>query len=494
MENNNLKINFDNSYAQLPERFYERIHPTPVKAPHLIALNKALLNDLGINLEALDEAEIAAVFSGNVIPEGADPIALAYAGHQFGHFVPQLGDGRAILLGEIIDTFGNRCDLQLKGSGQTRFSRRGDGRASLGPVMREYIISEAMHALGISTTRSLAMVKTDDWVIRETMLPEAILTRVAASHVRVGTFEFFAARHDVEALKILADYAILRHYPDIQTAVNPYQTFLQSVLERQATLMAKWMSVGFVHGVMNTDNTSISGETIDYGPCAFMESYDPETVFSSIDRHGRYAYGNQSHIAQWNMNSLATCLLPLLDQDQKKAVIIAEDIIGSFPSLFKDIWHNLMKAKIGLTQAHQDDFSLIEQLLTLMKKYHADFTLSFRYLAEAIKASNDYNFKALFSNGSEIDQWLQSWRRRLSQETKSLLNIAQDMNTLNPAFIPRNHRIEQAIRAATTQNDFSKMEQLNLFLSQPYQDQPDHVDYMNPATPAERVYQTFCGT
>ena len=371
---------FDNSYSRLPENFYERIDPIAVKNPKLIRFNKLLAEEIGLD-PIKDNNHLETIFSGNVLPKDSDPIALAYAGHQFGHFVPQLGDGRAVLLGEVSNHDGFRFDIQLKGSGPTSFSRGGDGRAPLGPVIREYIMSEAMHFLNIPTTRSLAMVATDELVSRETLLPGGVLTRIASSHIRVGTFEYFAAQGDQKNLKLLADYAINRHYSNIDESNNRYQIFLESVCDKQASLIAKWMEVGFIHGVMNTDNTSISGETIDYGPCAFMDSYHPETVFSSIDHHGRYAYGNQPNIAQWNLARLSECLLPLIDNDSNKAITIAEEILDSFGRKFEDYWFSGMCEKIGLPGSKKNNRALLQDLLKLMQKNQSDFTLTFWYLS-----------------------------------------------------------------------------------------------------------------
>ncbi len=370
---------FDNSYSRLPENFYERIDPIAVKNPKLIRFNKLLAEEIGLD-PIKDNNHLETIFSGNVLPKDSDPIALAYAGHQFGHFVPQLGDGRAVLLGEVSNHDGFRFDIQLKGSGPTSFSRGGDGRAPLGPVIREYIMSEAMHFLNIPTTRSLAMVATDELVSRETLLPGGVLTRIASSHIRVGTFEYFAAQGDQKNLKLLANYAINRHYSNIDESNNRYQIFLESVCDKQASLIAKWMEVGFIHGVMNTDNTSISGETIDYGPCAFMDSYHPETVFSSIDHHGRYAYGNQPNIAQWNLARLSECLLPLIDNDSNKAITIAEEILDSFGRKFEDYWFSGMCEKIGLPGSKKNNRALLQDLLKLMQKNKSDFTLTFWYL------------------------------------------------------------------------------------------------------------------
>jgi len=487
-------INFDNSYARLPKSFFECIKPTPVKEPKLVRFNKLLANEIGLNVIE-DNDILSDIFSGNIVLEGSEPIALVYAGHQFGYFVPQLGDGRAILLGEIVNNGGCRFDIQLKGSGQTSYSRSGDGRAPLGAVIREYIISEAMHSLNIPTTRSLAIIVTGELVSRETSLPGGILTRIASSHLRVGTFEYFAASDDQENLQLLADYSINRHFPNIKKSNLRYQTFLESVCDRQAALIAKWMHVGFVHGVMNSDNTSISGETIDYGPCAFMDSYDPATVFSSIDHHGRYAYGNQPNIAQWNIACLGECLLPLIHPDRDKAIGIAEEILDSFQDKFRKYWLSGMYKKIGLTQNEPEDINLLEQLLELMKENKTDYTLTFRYLSDAIENdTGNLNFEKQFLSQNKISEWLVCWRKRLKIQSTSFKKIKISMQKENPAFIPRNHRIEKAIYEAVDNNDYSYMDHLILLLNKPYQDQPDNSEYMHPPEKPDHNYQTFCGT
>ena len=487
-------INFDNSYARLPKSFFECIKPTPVKEPKLVRFNKLLANEIGLNVIE-DNDILSDIFSGNIVPEGSEPIALVYAGHQFGYFVPQLGDGRAILLGEIVNNGGCRFDIQLKGSGQTSYSRSGDGRAPLGAVIREYIISEAMHSLNIPTTRSLAIIVTGELVSRETLLPGGILTRIASSHLRVGTFEYFAASDDQENLQLLADYSINRHFPNIKKSNLRYQTFLESVCDRQAALIAKWMHVGFVHGVMNSDNTSIPGETIDYGPCAFMDSYDPATVFSSIDHHGRYAYGNQPNIAQWNIACLGECLLPLIHPDRNKAIGIAEEILDSFQDKFRKYWLSGMYKKIGLTQNEPEDINLLEQLLELMKENKTDYTLTFRYLSDAIENdTGNSNFEKQFLSQNKISEWLVSWRKRLKIQSASFKKIKMSMQKENPAFIPRNHRIEKAIYEAVDNNDYSYMDHLILLLNKPYQDQPNNSEYMHPPEKPDHNYQTFCGT
>src|SRR5246127_2637036 len=401
---------FDNSYARLPDRFFSRLRPTPVAAPRLVRLNKKLAWHLELDPGKLAAPEGVEILAGNRVPKRGEPLAMAYAGHQFGTFVPQLGDGRAILLGEVIDADGVRRDIQLKGSGPTPFSRRGDGRAALGPVLREYIVSEAMAALGIPTTRSLAAVVTGENVVRETMLPGAVLTRVASSHIRVGTFQYFAARQDTDALRRLADHVINRHCPDLAGADRPYHALLSGVVARQAELVARWLHIGFIHGVMNTDNTSISGETIDYGPCAFMDHYDPGQVFSSIDEGGRYAYANQPRIALWNLTRLAECLLPLMADDQDKAIAEAQDILGSFPETFAAAYQAGLRKKIGLFTARDGDEALVQDLLDAMAQGKADFTLHFRRLGDAaLDADNDGKVAALFSDPASFDEWAARW-------------------------------------------------------------------------------------
>ena len=476
---------FDNSYARLPQRFYARLTPTPVRSPRLVKLNYPLAEELGLEATRLENAVGAAVFSGNLVPQWADPLAMVYAGHQFGHFVPQLGDGRAILLGEIIGHDGTRRDLQLKGAGPTPFSRRGDGRAALGPVLREYILSEAMHALGIPTTRALAVVTTGEPVFRETVLPGAVLTRVAASHLRIGTFEYFAAQGDQEALTILAEYAIARHYPALQARPTPSLALLAAVCEAYAALMARWMQVGFIHGVMNTDNMTISGDTIDYGPCAFMDAYDPATVFSSIDHHGRYAFGNQPRIAHWNLACFADTLLPLLHDNRDQALAMAEETINQFPARFTSYWREGMRRKLGLVSEQPDDAGLIDALLELMQDHAADYTNTFRMLCSVAEGG---------AAPAGYDAWVTRWQTRLGQEAHSRYVAATLMRANNPAVIPRNHRVETAINAAVQQGDFAPMEALLAVLSTPFDLAPHHVAYSTPPVPSERVYQTFCGT
>jgi uncharacterized protein YdiU (UPF0061 family) len=486
---------FHNSYARLPDRFFARLPPTPVAAPRLVRLNEKLALHLGLDPERLAAPEGVAFLAGNLVPEKGEPLAMAYAGHQFGTFVPQLGDGRAILLGEVVDRDGVRRDLQLKGSGPTPFSRLGDGRAALGPVLREYIVSEAMAALGIPTTRSLAVVTSGETVWRETPLPGAVLTRVASSHIRVGTFQYFASRGDIDAVRRLADYVIARHYPEAVAAANPYRALLDAVISRQAELIAKWLHVGFIHGVMNTDNMSIAGETIDYGPCAFMDTYHPATVFSSIDSGGRYAYGNQPTIAQWNLARLAETLLPLLTDDKDAAVKQAQEVIDAFAARFVTAYAAGLRRKLGLFQSRPDDLSLAQDLLERMVANAGDFTLTFRLLCDgAIGPEADASVRGLFSDPSAFDDWAARWRRRLAEEGGEARERRTMMRAVNPAFIPRNHRVEEAIDAAVNNGDFSPFETLLAVLSTPYEDQPAFARYADPPRPDQIVHQTFCGT
>jgi uncharacterized protein YdiU (UPF0061 family) len=486
---------FQNTYAALPANFFARVAPTPVAAPRLIKLNRPLAVHLGLDPELLSSPEGAEILAGKRVPDGADPIAMAYAGHQFGHFVPQLGDGRAILLGEVIDADGVRRDIQLKGSGPTPFSRRGDGRAALGPVLREYIVSEAMFALGIPTTRSLAAVITGENVMRETVLPGAVLTRVASSHIRVGTFQFFAARGDTNGVRQLADHAIARHYPDAASAERPYHAMLEGVVARQADLVARWLLVGFIHGVMNTDNCSISGETIDYGPCAFMDDYDPAQVFSSIDEMGRYAYANQPRIALWNLTRLAECLLPLFSDDKDKAIEQAQLILGEFAEKFTTAYQAGLRAKIGLFTQRDGDEALVQDLLDAMAKNQADFTLTFRHLAEAARDTDgDENARAQFTDPAVLTEWAVRWRQRIADEPQSATERYAAMRMVNPAFIPRNHRVEAVIQAALNNDDYAPFEELLAVLAKPFEDQPEFIGYADPPQPDQRVTQTFCGT
>ncbi len=483
----------DNSYAGLPERFFARVSPTAVATPRLIRLNEPLALALGFDPDSLASDSGVEILAGNRIPETAQPIATAYAGHQFGGLVPQLGDGRAILLGEVIDRTGVRRDIQLKGSGPTPFSRRGDGRAALGPVLREYVISEAMAALGIPTTRALAAVTTGEEVMRERILPGAVLTRVASSHIRVGTFQFFAIRDDHEALRTLADHVIARHYPDAAEAERPYRALLDAVIKAQAELIAQWLLVGFIHGVMNTDNMSIAGETIDYGPCAFMDQYDPKTVFSSIDLHGRYAYANQPNIGLWNLTALAQCFLPLLSEDENRAIAEGEEALAAYGPAFQNAYHAGLRRKLGLSTEREGDRGLAQDLLKLMQEQRADFTNTFRRLSEA-GAGDDAQVRALFTDSSSLDEWLGRWRKRLEEEPGDPGERQQPMRAVNPAYIPRNHGVEAMIRAAQDKNDFRPFEELLAVTSRPFHDEPASEKYTEPPQPHERIHQTFCGT
>ncbi|RKP58185.1 YdiU family protein [Cohnella endophytica] len=481
--------NFDNSYARLSPSFYTALNPTPVRSPKLVLLNESLAATLGLRVESLQSKDGVAVLAGNLIPGGAMPLAQAYAGHQFGHF-NRLGDGRAILLGEQLTPQGERFDIQLKGSGPTPYSRRGDGRAAMGPMLREYIISEAMHALGIATTRSLAVVSTGESIFRETELPGAVLTRVAASHVRVGTFQYIAQWGTDEELRTLADYVLQRHYPEIDAAgeENRYLQLLKEVIKRQAALIAQWQLVGFIHGVMNTDNMAISGETIDYGPCAFMDAYDPATVFSSIDTQGRYAYGNQPYIGGWNLTRFAETLLPLLHDDEEQAIKLAEGALADYEALFQREWLAGMRAKLGLFNEESEDEALIETLLDMMKKNRADYTNTFRALT-----LNKPEESALFGS-PEFASWHQLWQARVGRQKEPLTASQELMRSSNPAVIPRNHRVEEALEAAVERDDYSVMERLLAVLATPFAHAPDQVEYCALSSDAAGPYRTFCGT
>ena len=486
---------FDNSYARLPDRFYARVEPTPVRAPRLVKVNRGLAQVLGVDADALASPDGVAVLAGNAVPEGADPLALAYAGHQFGAFVRQLGDGRAILLGEVVGKDGRRRDVQLKGSGRTPFSRGGDGRAALGPVLREYVVSEAMAALGVPTTRALAAVTTGEPVYRERPLPGAVLTRVASSHIRVGTFEFFAARDDRDALATLTRHALARHYPDAADAPSPALALLERVVEAQASLVARWLGLGFVHGVMNTDNTSISGETIDYGPCAFLDTYDPRRRFSSIDHGGRYAFMNQPRIAQWNLARLAESLLPLLSDDEDEAVRLATDRLEAFGPKFEAAHARVLHDKLGLTREREDDLALAADLLARLAANEVDFTLFFRRLCDAAAdPAADRSVASLFTTPGAFHDWAEGWRRRLAEEDVAPEARAAGMRRANPAFIPRNHRVEEVIEAAVERDDFGPFEALVAVLARPYDDQPEAVHLAEPPGPEQKEYRTFCGT
>ena len=476
----------DHSYAKLPARCFASVAPTPVSSPRLVLLNRPLAEHLGLDPATLAQPENVAWFAGNTLPPGASPIAQAYAGHQFGNFV-MLGDGRAILLGEQITPTGERYDIQLKGSGRTRFSRGGDGRAALGPMLREYIISEAMHAMGVPTTRSLAVAATGEPVFRETTLPGAVLTRVAASHLRVGTVEWATATGEAETLRSLADYTLRRHYPELITAEQPYLALLQAVLQRQAALIARWQHVGFIHGVMNTDNMALSGETIDYGPCAFMDAYHPDTVFSSIDHQGRYAYANQPTIAHWNLSRLASALLPLLHANEEEAVAVANGVLRTFPEIFREHWLAGLRAKLGLFNEEPGDAELAENLLAVMQEHAADFTNTFRDL------SGDAMTDTALAASADFQTWRTRWQERLSRQPQNRDEVRRLMRRHNPAFIPRNHKVEEAL-AAATRGDLSVVEKLLDVLAQPYDYARERPEFSAPPEPGGCAYQTYCGT
>ena len=473
----------DNSYARLPDRFYARLAPTPVTAPRLVKINRPLALQLGLDPAFLASPEGIEILAGNRVAEGSEPIALAYAGHQFGNFVPQLGDGRAVLLGEVVDITGVRRDIQLKGSGPTPFSRRGDGRAALGPVLREYLISEAMYVLGIPTTRSLAAVITGDPVIRENVMPGAVLTRVASSHIRVGTFQFFAARGDTEALKLLADHVIARHYPDAKS----YRELFEKVMQRQANLVAQWLGVGFIHGVMNTDNVSIAGETIDYGPCAFMDAYHPETVFSSIDQTGRYAFGKQPQIAGWNLARLAECLLPLFDDDQDAALAQANESLQAYGEIFGKAYLAMLRRKFGLFTEQDGDGELAQSFMKLLMDNGTDYTLAFRHLSNGTA-------RGLFEEPAAFDAWDATYRDRLAQEPQDEAARRTAMQAVNPVYIPRNHKVEAALAAAIQEDDFAPFEELLVVLAKPFEERPGFESYANPPSGDSKNYRTYCGT
>ena len=489
-------IPFDNSYAQLPDRFFTRLPPTPVSNPEPIRVNRPLACQLGIDPDWLGSRDGTETVAGNRVPAGADPIATVYAGHQFGSYNPQLGDGRAILLGEVVGTDGVRYDIQLKGAGRTPYSRGGDGRSPLGPVVREYIVSEAMHALGIPTTRSLAAVTTGEQVVRDQFLPGGVLARVARSHIRIGTVQFFAARKDTEALQLLVEHTLARHYPEDAGAENPALALLQNVISSQAELLARWQLVGFIHGVMNTDNMLLSGETIDYGPCAFMDTFHPDTVYSSIDHAGRYAYRNQPGIAHWNLACLAQALLPLLHGEQEQAVALAQQAVDRFPGLFSDAHFRGLGRKLGLAGINEADSPLVEELFELMAGEQADFTLCFRRLADLAhpEGVREGGVGELFEIPDALLPWLARWRARLAGDSLAAPQRQAMMYQANPAFIPRNHLVEEAIRAAVDEGDFEPFHALVEVLAEPLTYRPDLARYALPPRPEQAVRQTFCGT
>jgi uncharacterized protein YdiU (UPF0061 family) len=489
-------IPFDNSYARMPDKFYSRLAPTPVTEPGPLRVNRALAEQLGLDPDWLSSAEGTQVVAGNGLPEGADPIATVYAGHQFGSYNPQLGDGRAILLGEVLGQDGNRYDIQLKGSGPTPYSRGGDGRSPLGPVVREYVVSEAMYQLGIPTTRALAAATTGDQVAREEFQPGAVLARVASSHIRIGTFQFFAAQRDTQALQLLLNHVILRHYPEAETADNPALALLQAVVSRQANLVASWQLVGFIHGVMNTDNMLICGETIDYGPCAFMDDFHPDKVFSSIDHAGRYAYRNQPAIAHWNLACLAQTLIPLLHDDEEQATELAQKAIDAFPDQFLQAHTRGMARKLGLEQITEEDTLLVEDLFEVMAEHSLDFTLTFRRLADLADETNmdAGGMGDLFEIPDAMLPWLARWQARVAKDSLAASDRQTAMYSANPVFIPRNHLVEEAIAAATRNDDFAPFHQLVDVLTHPHQYRPELARYATPPQPQEVVRQTFCGT
>jgi uncharacterized protein YdiU (UPF0061 family) len=477
---------FDNTYSKLPKSFLENIKPVPVKDPKLIILNKNLAEQLNLDFSKFSDTDLAQMFSGNSLPEGSETIAQAYAGHQFGHFT-MLGDGRAVMLGEHLDKENKRFDIQFKGSGRTSFSRSGDGRAVLGPMLREYIISEAMHALNIPTTRSLAVVSTGEEVIREQMLPGAILTRVASSHIRVGTFQYIAATQNADDLKTLFNYTIDRHYPEIKDSKTKALDLLNLLMQKQCELVINWMRVGFIHGVMNTDNMTVSGETIDYGPCAFMDQYHPQTVFSSIDQNGRYSYNNQPRITKWNIARFAECIIPLIDQDEQKAISIATETINNFEKLYEEKWLNMMRDKLGLFGEDGDDKHLIFELLTWMENNKADFTNTFCNLME-IQSIKD----AIYQN-QEYLNWTAKWKKRLEKNNTGKEKYLELMRSVNPIFIPRNHKVEEALKDAS-ENKLETLNQLLEVIRSPYKDNGILKDYQQPMSNENGDYKTFCGT
>ncbi len=480
-------IAFDNTYTRLPEQFYARVKPATVSRPGLFAYNEELAQELGIDLSTISKDERAALFTGQSLPEQASALALAYAGHQFGQFNPQLGDGRALLLGEVVSPNGERYDIQLKGSGVTPWSRGGDGLSWVGPVIREYIVSEAMHRLGVPTTRALAAATTGDLVYREEPLPGGIFTRVAASHIRIGTFEFFAARRDTESLRLLADYAMDRHYPECKQAGNPYLAFLEAVGRKQAALVARWMSLGFIHGVMNTDNTSISGETIDYGPCAFIDTFSINKVFSSIDRGGRYAYGNQLNIARWNLVQLANCLVPLVDSDSDRAIKQLEDRLDQFMHVYETEWLQAMAAKFGIFDTLPDDAKIIQAYLSHLEAEQLDFTIHFRRLIDSIDGTD------AIDGDDGPAEFRKMWHKRLDEQTQSRAEAVELMKQSNPVYIPRNHQVERAIQAGTA-GDFSLFERMNECLKAPFEQRDEFAEFELAPQSEEVVTATFCGT
>jgi uncharacterized protein YdiU (UPF0061 family) len=482
---NNINWNFDNSYSKLPEAFKEIIKPVSVLNPELVILNEELAEELGLDFSKIDKNELSALFAGNVLPQGTSSLAQAYAGHQFGHFT-MLGDGRAVLIGEHVTSQKKRYDIQFKGSGRTSFSRGGDGRAALGPMLREYIISEAIHSLNIPTTRSLAVTKTGEKVVRENLLEGAILTRVASSHIRVGTFQYIAAKQNINELEILIDYTVDRHYPEIKSSKTKAVDLLNLVIEKQCQLIVDWMRVGFIHGVMNTDNMAISGETIDYGPCAFMDHYDPKTVFSSIDKFGRYAFSNQPPIAKWNLARFAECLIPLIDKDEDQAIKTATEIIDNFQNIYEKKWLNMMKSKLGLFGENKDDQDLINSLLNWMKKNKADYTNTFSYLMEMPIKDEIYNEKS-------FTDWVKKWKNRSRLNNSNKEKQIKLMKKVNPLIIPRNHKVEEALIDADKDN-YKTLVRLLSIIQKPYNPKGNFSEFQSPPPASKEKYQTFCGT
>ncbi len=496
MENtqSSFGFKFDNTFSRELDGLYAHWKGDEVAHASMVKLNKQLAKELGLDIEALDSEQGAQIFAGAKAPQGAEPLAQAYAGHQFGGFAPSLGDGRALLIGEIVDQNKQRRDIYLKGSGRTPFSRGGDGKAAIGPVLREYLVSEAMHALGVPTTRALAAVTTGQKIMRNGFEPGAVLTRIAASHIRVGTFQYFAARQENGKVKRLADYAIKRHFPEVEESESKYLGLLRAVIDRQTALVAKWVSIGFVHGVMNTDNTTISGETIDYGPCAFMDAYDPAACYSSIDRYGRYAYANQPHVLVWNLSRFAETLIPLIDEeDQGKSFRLAGDEVTKIPAQYNFYWLAEMRPKLGLSNTQDDDRALIENLLKIIDGNSIDFTQLFRNLADAARGNAD-KLNAMFADTAQIESWLATWFTRLKHEKVDLQQVADKMDKVNPIYIPRNHLVEEALAAATNDLDFEQFHKLLEVLTNPFNQRGDWQKYDGPAPKAFGEYITYCGT
>lgn len=492
--NKSPPLKFRNSFADLPERFYSTQKPVPVSHPSLVMVNQNLANEFNIPTELINSNTFAEIFSGNVIIPSSKPLSMAYGGHQFGFWVPSLGDGRAHLLGEIQDNSGQWLDIQLKGSGQTIYSRGGDGRAWIGPVMREFLVSEALHMLGIPTTRALCSVATGESIARETLLPGGVVTRVAKSHVRIGTFQYYFVRNDIEGLQLLLAHTINRIYPQLKEANNPALELLKRVIEGQAQLVSKWMAVGFIHGVMNTDNMSIACETIDFGPCAFMDEFQSNKVFSSIDKGGRYAFCNQPNITHWNLVQLANALLPLIDSDKTRSVQLATEVIDEFPEIYTTFWKKELLAKFGISTPISGDMKLCEQFLQILEQNQSDFTLTFRQLASCLKSSTSINNLAeTISGEQEVSQWFSNWQSRLKKEHSDLVKPSEIMSKVNPAIIPRNHQIEQAIQQAIN-GQYTNFQKLYDSIQRPYEDLAEFREFQEPPQENERVRHTFCGT